>query len=247
MVDSNSHYHRIGNLTPSFGDSGGANVENADFVAADLGSNGLIPSEPTNARERVLQAAEQLFMERGYAAITLRDIADALEIRQASLYYHFPDGKEQLFVAVAEAFFARHQNGIVSAIAQAEDNVEAELRAVSAWFAQQPSFNLLAMMHTDMPALSQENRERLYGIVSHSIFIPIRSIFENGMSRNEISPIHADLVTGAFLSIMDGIGYRVSQIQNNLTQHNHHFLSSEVMATEMIRILLDGLRPRSTY
>ncbi|MDI9546051.1 MAG: helix-turn-helix domain-containing protein, partial [Chloroflexota bacterium] len=35
----------------------------------------------------MLDAAEEMFMEHGYAAITLRDLAERLDIRQASLYY----------------------------------------------------------------------------------------------------------------------------------------------------------------
>jgi len=61
----------------------------------------MIASDSSDASARVLDAAEQLFIQHGYAAVTLRTIADALGMRQASLYYHFPEGKEQLFVAMA--------------------------------------------------------------------------------------------------------------------------------------------------
>jgi AcrR family transcriptional regulator len=40
--------------------------------------------DESEARERVLAAAERLFAERGYAAVTLRDIAAAVGIRHAS-------------------------------------------------------------------------------------------------------------------------------------------------------------------
>ena len=68
--------------------------------------------EVKDSTQRVLDVAEVLFMDRGYNAITLRDIADELGIKQASLYYHFPAGKEQLFMAMAERLFERHQRGI---------------------------------------------------------------------------------------------------------------------------------------
>lgn len=51
-------------------------------------------------RENLLDTAEQLFTSRGYTAVTLKDIAKALGIKQASLYYHFPLGKEDLYVEV---------------------------------------------------------------------------------------------------------------------------------------------------
>jgi AcrR family transcriptional regulator len=49
--------------------------------------------------ERILDAAEDLFAERGYAATSLGDVADAVGIRSPSLYNHFKN-KEALYGAV---------------------------------------------------------------------------------------------------------------------------------------------------
>lgn len=51
--------------------------------------------------ERILDAAEALFAERGYPGTTLRDVAERVGIRIPSLYNHFP-GKESLYLAVLE-------------------------------------------------------------------------------------------------------------------------------------------------
>lgn len=47
-------------------------------------------------REEILDAAAELFTIRGYAATSTRTIADAVGIRQASLYYHFASKEELL-------------------------------------------------------------------------------------------------------------------------------------------------------
>ena len=39
----------------------------------------------STARERVLGVAERIFSERGYRAVTLREIADELGMKKASL------------------------------------------------------------------------------------------------------------------------------------------------------------------
>ncbi|MCZ6829981.1 MAG: helix-turn-helix domain containing protein [Gammaproteobacteria bacterium] len=49
--------------------------------------------------ERILDAAEDLFAEKGYAATSLGDVADAVGIRSPSLYNHFRN-KEALYGAV---------------------------------------------------------------------------------------------------------------------------------------------------
>lgn len=50
-------------------------------------------------RERVLRAAADLFVERGYAATSIRDISERLGMTKGALYYHFPS-KEDLLSAL---------------------------------------------------------------------------------------------------------------------------------------------------
>jgi AcrR family transcriptional regulator len=52
-----------------------------------------------SAREEILDAAAELISERGYAATSTRAIAEAVGIKQASLYYHFAS-KEQILTAL---------------------------------------------------------------------------------------------------------------------------------------------------
>lgn len=47
-------------------------------------------------REEILDITAGLFVDRGFAATSTRDIAEAVGIRQASIYYHFPSGKEEI-------------------------------------------------------------------------------------------------------------------------------------------------------
>ncbi len=58
-------------------------------------------SIPRPTAERILDAAEDLFAERGYTATSLEDVADRVGIRSPSLYNHFRN-KEALYTAVLE-------------------------------------------------------------------------------------------------------------------------------------------------
>lgn len=51
--------------------------------------------------ERILDAAEALFAEHGYAGTSLRDVAEGAGLRTPSLYNHFA-GKDALYAAVLE-------------------------------------------------------------------------------------------------------------------------------------------------
>jgi AcrR family transcriptional regulator len=58
------------------------------------------------AREEVLDAAGELFTTRGYAATSTREVAEAVGIRQASLYHHFRT-KDDILEALLSGTVAR--------------------------------------------------------------------------------------------------------------------------------------------
>jgi AcrR family transcriptional regulator len=52
-----------------------------------------------SGREQILDAAAEMFSERGYGAASTRKIAMAVGVKQASLYYHF-DSKEDILAGL---------------------------------------------------------------------------------------------------------------------------------------------------
>ena len=62
---------------------------------------------PVGTRERILEAAEALFAERGFDTVSLRDITGAAEANVAAVNYHF-GSKDNLIDAVQE----RHINPV---------------------------------------------------------------------------------------------------------------------------------------
>ena len=56
----------------------------------------------STAREEILDAAAELFTTQGFATTSTHQIADAVGIRQASLYYHFPS-KTEIFLTLLQS------------------------------------------------------------------------------------------------------------------------------------------------
>lgn len=59
-------------------------------------------------RERIVREAFALFAEHGFHAVSVRDIAAAVGVKDASLYNHFPT-KQAIFDAVLADQLARTQ------------------------------------------------------------------------------------------------------------------------------------------
>jgi len=56
----------------------------------------------------ILEKIETLFSENSFAEVSMDDIAKGLDMKKASLYYHFPS-KEQMFVEVLEFSFSKYK------------------------------------------------------------------------------------------------------------------------------------------
>jgi AcrR family transcriptional regulator len=59
------------------------------------------PIDWSSTRGRILLAASTLFAQRGYFGTSTRDIADAVSIRQPSLFHHF-EAKHEIFRTLVE-------------------------------------------------------------------------------------------------------------------------------------------------
>lgn len=188
----------------------------------------------SEARERVLRAAERLFSERGYKAVTMRDIANELGMKPASLYNHAPRGKEDLFIAITERNLSRHRAGIEQAIAEAQPELRAQLQAIAKWVLSQPPTNLQRMRHSDMPAIAKAEADRLSQLAYQSLLHPILSTVQEALAREEVDQVRGSLLAGTFLVAIEGI--------RDLEQFTG--MSEEIMANTVIDLLLQGAYPR---
>src|SRR5260370_37806540 len=55
--------------------------------------------------QQILTAAKALFFAKGYKGVSMKEIADAVQVMPSALYYHFPKGKEDLFTKMIQTLF----------------------------------------------------------------------------------------------------------------------------------------------
>ncbi|NJM05706.1 TetR/AcrR family transcriptional regulator [Candidatus Gracilibacteria bacterium] len=190
-------------------------------------------SEPSAAREHVLRVAEELFSERGYTAVTLKDIAERLGVRQAALYYHVPQGKEQLFVEVMQRSFRRHQKGIERALAEAEPRLAVQLTAVASINAQ-PPLGLARLARSDLPALTSDHRADLSDLGQRALITPLERALAEAYARGETRLLDTQVTTALFLAMIDSI-HEIYQAKA---------ISREVLARDTVEMLTQGLLRR---
>ncbi len=83
---------------------------------------------------RLLKAAEECFSRRGYEAVSVADICEQAGVTKGAFYHHFPS-KQALFLALLQAWIARLEEQLASALDAAPD-LAAALQAMSETAAQ---------------------------------------------------------------------------------------------------------------
>lgn len=80
----------------------------------------------TDTRQRLVDAAVELFTVHSFAGTSLQMIADELGFTKAAIYYHFKT-REQLLTGVLEPIFAELENAVDAAEQQRSTTVRAEV------------------------------------------------------------------------------------------------------------------------
>ena len=86
-----------------------------------------------NSRDKILEAAFRLLSKKGYANVSMRDIAAEAQVALGLLTYHFRT-KENLFTALASKLVSKCFKDVVTAI-QAGQSEEERMRLLSDYFA----------------------------------------------------------------------------------------------------------------
>ena len=140
-----------------------------------MSEDGRDGRNPARTQAAILDAAEQLFADRGYRATTLQEIGHAAGVSRGTPGYFF-GSKEQLYRAVVERLLRRLDDFFVSGAApgRASDGTEDALaRVVSSYLdflVAEPAF--VRMMHTEVlvstNAASRRALEILYDQLSEA-------------------------------------------------------------------------------
>jgi AcrR family transcriptional regulator len=155
-----------------------------------------------SSRDTVLDAAEHLFAARGYASVTLKDIAKELGIKQASLYYHVPGGKEDLFVEVMIRHLERRRQEFERIITEGSPALEDCLMRVGLWLIAQPPLNASRMIQTDLPELAPEKACQLEEAMRRCAFAPMESALTDYQEQ-----LHGDpgFIAGTFMAAVEAL------------------------------------------
>jgi AcrR family transcriptional regulator len=153
-------------------------------------------------RERILAEATRLFVAHGYNGISMREIAEAVGVSKAGLYYHFKD-KQDLFLAILGdnlSSIGRLVQQAPRAGASAREQIGQLVRSLFAQPSEQRAIIRLASL--EMAHLSPEARADFGRAYQEQFIGQITALLQAGVARGELRPIDPRAATWLLLGMM---------------------------------------------
>ena len=140
-------------------------------------------------RRAVLEAAAELFAERGYGGTTLRDVANVLGMSRPALYYHF-ESKEKILEAIVEELTLATERQLATIAKEDGADPEVALRLVmestTQWLLNhQIFFRVLDRSEAELPPDVRASNE----VSKKTILEYFVRIIERGIAVGKFRPI----------------------------------------------------------
>jgi AcrR family transcriptional regulator len=156
-------------------------------------------SDPKSTRERILEAALDIFSSKGYHEARLDDIVEAAHISKGSIYFYFPN-KERLFLALVDQFADLIERRATEAIERQPrvgiDRVRAAITAVIETFGKyrRPA-KILLVQAVGLGAAFEKKRLE----VTDRFAALIERHLDEAVAVGEIQPIDTTVVAHAWM------------------------------------------------
>lgn len=180
--------------------------------------------EKLQRRAEILEAAKELFYEKGYQDTTVDEIAARSEFGKGTIYLYF-QGKDDLYVSIIEAGYFELEEKLNKAIS-GKRSPEQKIKAIFLAFVQHclenpQYFSITQYFLTEQAqkSVSRELKERIYALSLRLLGIGSRAaqeaidsgVFKKGMDPMDMSLIGWRLATGLLdVTLAGGLGEQIA-------------------------------------
>lgn len=154
-----------------------------------------------DVRETAIAAARQVCAEVSEGGFTMERVARALGMRTPSLYHHFPGGREELILAVADYCSAQDGTAIARIVAEGHDPL-ACFHLIARHFASAIDQHPYRQLTELRERLSSATRGQIQSRFSERVEQPLIDLVGRGIAQGQFRGIDPELFVRAFLTLM---------------------------------------------
>ncbi|MBU2939740.1 TetR/AcrR family transcriptional regulator [Lacinutrix sp. C3R15] len=151
-------------------------------------------------KEEIIKTAATLFKEKGYSAVTMRDLATAMGMKAASLYNHISSKQEilkEIIISLAEEF----TEGI-EVIYNSNSNSLDKLSQIIALHVKITTNNTSGMASLNNDWMHLEDQLAYYLKLRNNYEAIFLSIIKEGISASEIKNLNPETIMFSMLSTL---------------------------------------------
>ena len=167
----------------------------------------VLSAKARATRERILDAAINVFSRKGYHETKVDDIVEASDTSKGSVYFYFP-GKQQIFLALIDKFADVLQRRVIEAVVDEHDGVQRvnlALKVCLETFAQYRGLAKIFLVQA--VGLGQAFEEKRLEI--HDRFSGvIRAYLDQAVAAGDINPIDTEVVAYAWMGAINEVVIR---------------------------------------
>jgi AcrR family transcriptional regulator len=182
-------------------------------------------------KEEIVQEASKLFKEMGYSAVSMRDIAQVMGMKAASLYNHIHSKQEILSILVLELAreFTRGMTEIKASERSPLHKIQAVIELHIDITVQRSE--ALAALNNDWMHLEVSDRDEFVAL-REAYEEDVRSIIKEGIALGQIQPRHPEVILFSILSTLRTL---------YLWYQKRGKLDVNILKRDMVAVLLRGI------
>lgn len=175
----------------------------------------------SEARERVINAAYALFVQRGFADVSMQQIADGASITKATLYHHFKD-KQDLYFATMRTAFTRNQALLMEHVGNDPD-VRLLIRETLTFVLNSKRADIQRLM-SDFRQHVDEDTQQTFWAEFPKPWHLLQPIVQKAIDRGDISHTDAEFVSQYIYGAVAGYAHIV-RMSNDIGGIDDRFLN----------------------
>lgn len=187
--------------------------------------------KPIDRKTEIINVAAKLFKEKGYSAVTMRDIAQAMDIKAASLYNHIKSKQEILVLIIIEIAeeFTNTMNQVVNSSETTIKKIEKIIQLHIDITLRDA--NALACLNNDWMHLA--DAELTYFIKMREDYEEnFQTIIQKGIADGEIKNLNLEVIIFSTLSTLRTLYLWYGKKKSP---------DPAVLKSNMIQVLLNGI------
>ncbi len=181
-----------------------------------------------------MEQAFARFVEAGFAAVSMQQIADAAGVTKATLYHHFQD-KEDLFYEVMRINSLRSQEKLGQTVTR-DQPLRQQLVAFGSYLFSTERADLNRLFMDLHQHVSEQRQEAFWGTFERP-WTFLETPLAEAMERGEIAQGDPELIARVAFSAFAG-QMQIARLSTDIPY------PTSTLAERIVDMLLDGLRPR---